>query len=139
MTVTKKAAFSLTNFIVNKFNFVNSKNLETNNLGLEFSPSGIFHSKSKSFELILIVTAKESESQTEVFQTEISGFFDFQNIEDLESIPDYFYKNSIAILYPFLRSFISTITLQANIRMLLLPTLNLSSMEPILRSNTTVA
>lgn len=137
MTTTKKAAFSLTNFVVNKFNFVNVKNLETNNLGLDFSPAGIFHSESKLFELKLVVTATESESETVIFKTEISGFFNFQNVDSLENIPDYFYKNSIAILYPFLRSFISTITLQANIRMLILPTLNLSSMEPILRSNTT--
>ena len=48
-----------------------------------------------------------------------------------------FISNSIAILFPYVRAFVSTLTLQANIKPILLPTLNLSSLQDILRENTT--
>ncbi|CAM4366664.1 hypothetical protein AQBE111736_13510 [Aquirufa beregesia] len=42
----------------------------------------------------------------------------------------------MAILFPYLRAFISLVTLQINIPPLILPTLNLSSLEADLRKNT---
>ncbi|EXZ22215.1 pretranslocase subunit SecB family protein, partial [Bacteroides fragilis str. S13 L11] len=55
----------------------------------------------------------------------------------LAEIPNFFYPNSIAILFPYVRAFVSTLTLQANIKPILLPTLNLSSLQDTLRENTT--
>jgi preprotein translocase subunit SecB len=56
----------------------------------------------------------------------------------LEEIPDYFYLNSIAILFPYVRAFVSIITLQANINPLMLPTMNLASLQETLKKNTNV-
>lgn len=39
----------------------------------------------------------------------------FESARTLEDIPDYFYANSIAILFPYVRAFVSTVSLQANI------------------------
>jgi len=65
------------------------------------------------------------------------AIFDFDDDAKEAGIPDYFYKNSIAIVYPFIRSFISSLTLQANVKLILLPTMNLSSLEAPLKENTT--
>ena len=67
------------------------------------------------------------------------GLFDFKNVETIEDIPDFFYKNSIAILFPYVRAYISLVTTQANVPGILLPTYNLSNLEEKLRNNTTEA
>ena len=55
-----------------------------------------------------------------------------------KDIPDFFNANSIAIVYPFIRAFVSTITLQAGLRLLVLPILNLNSLSATLKEQTTV-
>lgn len=56
-----------------------------------------------------------------------------------DEIPEFFYANSIAIVFPYVRAFISTISLQANIvPPIVLPTLNLSSLRDDLRESTTI-
>ena len=54
----------------------------------------------------------------------------------LEEIPGFFYPNSLAIIFPYVRAFVSTITLQANVHPVMLPTLNLIGLTEELRSNT---
>lgn len=67
------------------------------------------------------------------------GLFEFKNVETIEDIPDFFYKNSIAILFPYVRAYISLVTTQANVPGIILPTYNLSNLEEKLRNNTTEA
>jgi len=67
------------------------------------------------------------------------GLFEFKNVQTIEDIPDFFYKNSIAILFPYVRAYISLVTTQANVPGIILPTHNLSSLEEKLRNNTTEA
>ena len=56
-----------------------------------------------------------------------------------EQIPDYFYPNSVAIIFPYVRAMISTLTLQANRDCaVILPTMNLSNLQEELKRNTEV-
>jgi preprotein translocase subunit SecB len=65
------------------------------------------------------------------------GIFKFENSINFEEIPDYFYRNCIAILFPYVRAYLSIVTTQANVPGIMLPTMNLSSLEKTLRQNTT--
>ena len=65
--------------------------------------------------------------------------FSFENVHELSDIPDYFYPNSIAILFPYIRAFVSTMSLQANIQPILLPTVNLIGLTDDLKNNTKVS
>lgn len=72
-----------------------------------------------------------------VVQLESIALFQMEdNVKTIDEIPDYFYANSIAIVYPYLRAFVSTLTLQSNAKPMVLPTMNLSSLEGDLRKNT---
>ena len=64
--------------------------------------------------------------------------YEFRNEIAFEQIPDFFYANSIAIIFPYIRAFISTLTLQANFVPIVLPTLNLTPLRQQLKSNTSV-
>lgn len=105
-------------------------------INVSFNPTGVFKTEDKSFLLEMLFTATYSECQSAFLEVKCQATFDFKNVNSLEDIPEYFYKNAIAILFPYIRAFVSTVTLQANIPPLLLPTYNLSDLEKPLKENT---
>jgi len=130
-----KAAFSLNEYKFQKVNIDFSKK-KSNELNIEFIPQGIFHSKNSSFELIITFNAFNEDKNSPFVLIECISVFVFNKEIQFEDIPSYFYRNSIAIIFPYIRAFISTVTLQANIPPIILPTMNLSSLEAPLRQNT---
>ncbi|GHA40259.1 hypothetical protein GCM10007103_22140 [Salinimicrobium marinum] len=62
----------------------------------------------------------------------------FERVSDklkLEENPDFFHLNSIAILFLYLRTIISKLTLQSNTGVIMLDKMNLSSLKEILIEN----
>lgn len=129
-----KAAFSLENYYFSKVD-INLENKKSNDIQISFAPSGKFIAESFSYELKFIFNALTNDSQFIII--ECIAKFNFENVNSFDEIPTYFYRNSIAIIFPYVRAFISTVTLQANIPPVVLPTMNLSSLEKPLRENTT--
>jgi preprotein translocase subunit SecB len=64
--------------------------------------------------------------------------FSFDYRLPIESIPEYFYPNSLAIVFPYVRAFVSTLSLQANVHPIILPTVNLMGLTEQLKKNTIV-
>ena len=118
--------------------FLNIKE-DTNLLNLDFKPNGVFYPNNKSFKLEFLFQAKDDASKEDIVKVNCVAWFLFQDINKFEDIPDYFYANSIAILFPYVRAFVSTLTLQANVPPIVLPTLNLFSLQSSLQQNTVVA
>jgi len=100
---------------------------------LDVRPSGVFdrdqREYSLAFDLYIRVRGEEAVYIKCLSLFKMGG----------EDIPDYFYANSIAIVFPYVRAFISTVSLQAGVRpAIILPTLNLSSLRDRLRDNTEI-
>lgn len=131
-----KAAFSLENYFFNKVSIDIESGAKGENLDLDFQPSGVFTQgeKQSSFNLQFVFVAKNQD--LEVVKIYCKAVFKFAGSITFEEIPTYFYRNSIAILFPYIRAFVSTVTLQANVMPILLPTVNLSSLESRLKENT---
>ena len=56
-----------------------------------------------------------------------------------EAITNYFYANSIAIVFAYVRAFVSTLSLQANIGApIVIPTLNLVALRDRLEKDTRI-
>ena len=110
----------------------------TNNLKLQFYPEGVFDAEKSQYHLHISFRAlNDNKNEDLVVRTECVALFQLeQTVKGLENVPQFFYANSIAIVYPYLRAFMSTLTIQANISPIVLPTLNLSSLENDLRKNT---
>lgn len=126
----EKAAFTMRGYKFIKVELNFDKPL-LDDLKLELIPRGIFNSKNLQYELFFDFIAKAGRSK--VVQIRCRALFDLSSPE----IPDYFYANSIAIVFPYVRAFISTVSLQANIgKPIVLPTYNLTSLKEQLRSNT---
>ncbi len=131
----KRAAFSLTNYRFEKVN-IDFTNKTSNEISILFEPSGKFYSKKSSFELTIVFFAFNNKPENPFVNIQCNAIFEFEDTINFNDIPSYFYRNSIAIIFPYIRAFISTVTLQANIPPIILPTMNLSSLEEPLKENT---
>jgi preprotein translocase subunit SecB len=132
-----KAAFSLENYRFEKV-FIDNSNKISNDLDISFDPSGVFDAETSNFELKFIFIAHNENINNPFVKIECISIFKFEDKIDFENIPSYFYRNSIAIIFPYIRAFISTVTLQANIFPIVLPTMNLSELEIPLKEKTTI-
>lgn len=109
--------------------------LDASPLKLDIRPSGVFHRSERRYTLTFDFSAKtESEGRTVVHVACVAEF-----VLSEEAIPYYFYANSIAIVFPYVRAFVSTLSLQANIGApIVIPTLNLVGLRDRLEKDTRI-
>lgn len=130
------AAFKLQKYIFDKVN-IDLENLKNDSqLSLDINPSGIYSAETGIFQLIFVFTAFQGDNR--VISVRCVSEYKFQELTPYEELPRMFYANSIAILFPYVRAFVSTVTLQANIPPILLPTMNLTSLGEKLQAQTTI-
>ncbi|MFB3306812.1 hypothetical protein [Pseudomonas sp. AMR01] len=136
----EKASFSIEKYLFSKVN-IDLENHTSNKRSIDFKPSGVFKQDSSTYDLTFDFSAyTESDKDAQPFVTSrCIGTFKFSSLSSFEEIPSYFYRNSIAILFPYLRAFVSMVTIQANIPPVVLPTMNLASLEVPLKENTKIA
>lgn len=134
----EKASFSLIRYSFDKVNIDYTKKNE-NGIRINFDPTGLFkqNDDKSEYKLRFIFTATNNEGSENPFvKIECNALFEFSANIGIEDIPEYFYVNSIAIIFPYIRAFVSTITLQSNYPALILPTMNLMSLAEPLKENT---
>lgn len=133
----EKAAFKLDNYHFTKaaldFNIPNDAELN-----ISFNPKGVFYAKDARYDLVFDVTVECVETNTDVVKVSCEASFSFGNKVSIENIPDYFYPNSLAIVFPYVRAFVSTISLQANVQPVVLPTVNLMGLTEKLKEQTKI-
>ncbi|ATA75711.1 protein-export chaperone SecB [Capnocytophaga canis] len=134
----QKASFSIKDYLFDQVE-INLESFQEGDLKIDFTPEGIYDNQKQIFELTFVVTVTVSNSLKEspFIKIRCKGFFAFENASSFEEIPDFFYRNSIAILFPYIRAYISLVTTQANVPGIILPTYNLSGLENQLREHTT--
>ena len=131
----EKAAFKLDNYHFTKasldFNIPNDAELN-----ISFNPKGVFYAKDARYDLVFDVTVECVETNTDVVKVSCEASFSFGNKVSIENIPDY--PNSLAIVFPYVRAFVSTISLQANVQPVVLPTVNLMGLTEKLKEQTKI-
>lgn len=106
-------------------------------LDLSFSPSGIYNVGNKEFNLRFVFSATQGEDSKLIIKIICEAVFEFKDYINFDDIPDYFFPNSLAIVFPYVRAFVSSVTLQANLDIpILIPTLNLTGLQSTLKENT---
>lgn len=135
----EKASFSIERYYFDKV-LIDLQHHTSDKLFVDFKPSGIFNSENSTYQLkfdFSAFTSQEKDAQPFV-NIRCNGIFQFENVVSVDEIPSYFYRNSIAILFPYLRAYVSIVTNQANTPPIVLPTMNLASLEKPLKENTTI-
>lgn len=136
----EKVAFRFNNYYFTRakieFPTQSERNLDLN---VKFIPKGEFIKNDSIFNLYLMVIISSSKDGVETNFVEVNCFSEFIFSEQINlcDIPGFFYPNSIAIIFPYIRAFISTLSLQANMNPIILPTMNLTSLQEELKNNTT--
>ncbi len=132
----QSAAFSFTSFRIPVFRYSDSGRKDSTSLNINFLPSGRYNKEERTFEINLEVIGIEEGTDKEILFVQCISYFMFKTSLPLAELPSYFYRNAIAIVFPYIRAFISTLTLQANSGILILGLLNLSGLEKPLQENT---
>ncbi|MEA3446910.1 MAG: protein-export chaperone SecB [Bacteroidota bacterium] len=104
-------------------------------ISLGFAPKGFINKEDSNFQLQLGV---KIEDDNKSFKIEIESVADysFENSEGLEKLDDLFYINAPALLFPYIRAYISTLTNLSGFEPINLPTLNMTSLGNDLKKNT---
>ena len=106
-------------------------------LDLSFSPSGVYEQETGTYKLRFVFSASQGEEAVQIVKIVCEAVFEFKSPVEINDIPDYFFPNSLAIVFPYVRAFVSSVTLQANLSVpILIPTLNLSGLQSTLKENT---
>lgn len=132
----KAAAFKLDNYIFDRVNLDLSSLRPETSFNIDFIPSGRFYTDKDIYELTFQFLANQSESNEPVVNVRCVAQFSFRDLDEGKNIPDYFFTNSIAILFPYVRAMVSTLTLLANATPMVLPTLNLTDLKDVLKERT---
>lgn len=108
----------------------NSKELK-----IRIDPEGVINNETSIFSLTMKVFINDKNDHLKI-NVDIVGQFKFNNRED-SKIEDFLYLNAPAILFPYVRAYINTLTSLSGNRPVVLPTLNLSGLRENLKNNTT--
>lgn len=136
MTQIPKAAFAFSDFRIKSFSF--DEGIDPSSpLKIDIDASGIYYQSEGKYSMDLFFTGTEDIDNGKIIAkaNSIANFAFASNLPHTE-IPEYFYQNAIAIFFPYLRAFLSTVSLQANTSLIILGTMNLTNLAPILKEKT---
>jgi len=110
---------------------------EQGELDLDFNLSGVINKGSGVFELDMGVFISNDEKTVNI-ETIAVGNYSFPLDQEFENLKNFLYLNAPALLFPYVRAYISTLTALSGIKPITLPTMNLSQLKESLEANTTI-
>jgi preprotein translocase subunit SecB len=129
----KKSSFQFIEHIITKSIFINKKiNKNKKDYNLNLKPSGILNIEFKQFQLALDLEIIDKEEES-LLNVEIIGFFKYQG--EIEDVKNFLYINAPALLFPYLRAYVSTLTTLSGLGTYTLPTMNLIGLRDDIEKN----
>ncbi|RYE91298.1 MAG: hypothetical protein EOO37_00695 [Cytophagaceae bacterium] len=102
---------------------------------VSIEPSGIIRSTEHTFQLHLKVRIYDEGGSFEARVHQVGNFVFNREIQEAE-LSQYFLVNAPAILFPFVRSYVSALTALSGYSTITIPAMNLLSMREQLKENT---
>ena len=132
----KYSEFQFKGFKIIRSLIQRNDNEPSKKISVGFAPKGYINKEQSSFQLQLKVQIKD---ENKSFNIEIEAIADysFKEKEGLDSLNDFFYINAPALLFPYIRAYISTLTNLSGFEPVNLPTLNMTSVGKDLKESTT--
>lgn len=128
---TKISPFKFNGYLVKHSEINLSENIpDGEELKINIEPSGV--KREKDFTLTLRIHLYDNGGLIDV-KAEVLGYFTLKNEE--ANVPDFLTRNAPAILFPYVRAYVSLLTSLSGKGTINLPTLNLSGLEGELRKN----
>lgn len=130
-----KALFSFNRYWFDDISLSSKLFKKEDDISVNFYPKCTFY-KSKRYAVLGFDFFAKNPGSEPFLKTSCFGEFVFKDVSELKDIPEFFYANAIAILYPYLRAYISMVTQQANFGCaVVLPLSNLAGMKDIVKAS----
>jgi len=134
----KRSPFKFDNFFIVESSIKRKPIVEKKEeVEIQIGFEGVMHESNKKFELILSVKVFEKNGRFEA-NVKAIGIFSFQEVTKKEDISDYFYVNAPAIIFPYIRSYISALTSLSGLETINLPIIVMGEFKKQLEDNTTI-
>jgi preprotein translocase subunit SecB len=134
---TPKSAFKfLKHRIMRSFIEIKDENKEEREFKIDCIPSGIINKEASEFLLNLKVNIVDGTDSVNI-EVEAEAIFRFTNDNTQAELDNFFYINSSAILFPYIRAYIATLTTLSG-ESIVPPTLNLTGLGDKLKGNTKI-
>ena len=130
----KNATFQFMNFVVRESHIVFNKPGD-DNISLNFEPNGTVLVELNQFHLSMKVAITSGDDNFKITLDTVS-LFSFPDDADLEAYKNsYFSLNAPAIVFPYLRAYITALTALSGLPPIVLPTLNMMNIGEQLKEN----
>lgn len=120
---TQQARFQFIRYLIDQC----SVNLTGKELSKEMvfaiNPEGVFNEKDKTFELVLNLVVNDKDHNLDL-NMRIHGYFTYDG-NNMDEVRSFIGINSPAILFPYVRAYVSNITALGGMPPVIMPTLNL--------------
>ena len=127
---TKLSAFSFEGFLISETH-ITRREEKQGKFKIDLAPSGKYIKRLKQFR----VRVYDEKSFEATIKTQ--SLFEFKEDVNESEIESYFYVNSSAIIFPYIRAYISALTALSGLKTITIPTMNLTGIGEKLKSNTT--
>ena len=133
---TPLARISFEGFQINQVQLAQTKGngAEPPKYRVHFKPSGRVSWGQGRFELRLQVTVESAQNTLSV-EVDATSHFVFDVAVPAEDLTNLFAHNSLALTFPYIRSYLSALTALSGISTVTMPTFNLTSYAKTLREN----
>jgi len=105
-----------------------------NDFNVTIEPAGLINEKERTFQLHLKITAEDDEKTAKV-EVEAVGNYTY-TVGEEGHLNNFFFINAPAILFPYIRAYIGTLTNLSGIKPINLPTFNLTNLRDRLKEKT---
>ncbi|HKK62728.1 MAG TPA: protein-export chaperone SecB [Bacteroidales bacterium] len=104
-------------------------------MSLSFNPRGLINKDESNFQLQLSVKIGDENNVINI-EIEAVANYSFDQQIGVETLDKLFYVNAPALLFPYIRAYISTLTNLSGFEPVNLPTLNMTKLGSDLKKNT---
>ena len=127
--------FQFKNFSIIRSLIERKGNESSKKLSISFNPRGLILKEQSTFQLQMGVKIGDKSESINIEIDALANFI-FEDSSALEELNHYFYLNAPALLFPYIRAYIATLTNLSGLGAINLPTLNMSQIGENLRENT---
>lgn len=134
---SKKSKIQFERFLVRE-NHIVFRNITDYKISIDFEARGLIRKKETQFFLHLLANVKDEDDNFDIsILTESLFSYDSEaNVDEL--INSLFTVNAPAIVFPYIRAYISSLTALSGMPVLTIPTLNLTKLGAKLKENITI-
>lgn len=127
--------FQFKGFKINRSFIERKDKMPSKKISLGFAPEGFINKKDSTFQLHLGVKIEDENKAINIEINAVADYY-FVSKEGLDNLNNFFFVNAPALLFPYLRAYISTLTNLSGFEPINLPTLNMTGLGEDLKKNT---